>query len=269
MCKLHKANEIDVSYFWEDKLDQYFDEFTALMQSYFDKQIENYLDQIESLALQKTLEEKDIEEYLSEINLLLEKVGKIGQTKSKSMIENEIDELWVQLQVSLTLDDQIAKDYALQRWGALIKWINETTQKQMSELINKALEQWRSKGYLAEQIKEKFIQYNEFRAKLIAHNEIALAYGYSKGEQFKEFAGVFGQIWWKRNQTQNDEKVRYEHYLAQEEWRIAVDQPFASTGTMQEPHDYNCRCVVVYRLFLPDEEAPFLATPFIWQNTNG
>lgn len=263
-CELQKT--IDVDYLQEPELEEYFDEFVWLMKNYFDDQIDTYLDQIESLALQKTLDEQALLDYIAEIEKLLEKIAKVGQLKVTWQVKDELQSLAVlDFEVSLTIDDDIAKDYALNRWGELIKAINATTQKQMGELINKAMDEWRSKGYLAEQINTKFKQYNEIRSALIAHQEIALAYGNSKRLQFTQHAGEFQQVWRKRAQTQNDGQVRPEHYQNQEDWYIEADKAFSGTGDMNEPFWRNCRCTVSYRLFKPDDPAPFVWFTSLYQ----
>ncbi len=86
------------------------------MKNYFDDQTDNYLNQIEALALKKTLDEQMLLDYIAEIEKLLEKIAQVGQLKVTGQVQDELQSLAaLDFEVSLTIDDEIAKNYALQR----------------------------------------------------------------------------------------------------------------------------------------------------------
>lgn len=251
---LLKTAKENVGYLENPALFPLYDQLKAKMVELFGYQLKDALQNVDGLVLlEKEIPIQVEEEIVEDVERILQNVYIVGQDLILSAVLQELKDLSIDLQTAISITDEFALDYAVTRGGELISQVTETTRKQVGALVEKALKEGRSKKYLANEIYKKFDQYNEVRSALIAQQEIALAYGSSKSEQFQDFAGRFNQQGRKRSQSQNDAKVRPEHYDAQLEGRIPANQPFNSTGTMHEPHGYNCRCVVAYRLFKPSE----------------
>lgn len=60
-------------------------------------------------------------------------------------------------------------------------------------------------------ITEKFSQYSEYRANLIAVMETGMAYEQGKKQQYQEYANKFGVTGYKKSFTQGDSRVRPTH----------------------------------------------------------
>nr|DAU58309.1 MAG TPA: hypothetical protein [Caudoviricetes sp.] len=73
------------------------------------------------------------------------------------------------------MNNQTAKDWAAQHAGELITGVNETTKKEISALLNKAINNGLSKKELADQLQTSFA-FSRYRANMIANNEIGTAY---------------------------------------------------------------------------------------------
>jgi hypothetical protein len=220
----------------------------------FGYQLKDALENIEGLLLlEKEIPIQVEDDITIAVEGILQKVYVAGQDLILASILAELGDLSIDLEGSISIVDDIALEYAEYRAGELIRGVTQTTQEQVAKLVTKAMKDGRSKKYLAEQIYTKFDQYNTVRSALIAHQEIALAHGNSSYTQFQDLVGRFGQEGYKRNQTQNDAKVRPEHYDAQLEGWILSSKEFQSTGTLHEPHGFNCRCKVTYRVFKPSE----------------
>lgn len=226
---------------------------------YFSKQVQDYIDYIEN--------NPQMFSWIKEVTL--EKFKKISDEDMDGMIDDIIEftmEAFIQWQnftekdiqkdittwVSFDIDNTDAKDWAKVNAGLLIRWINETTQEEIANLIEKAIEEGLSMFEVSQRIKDKFQQYTEYRASLIANMEISTAFAEGKKIQLEKYQNYFNTTWYKRNQDQWDSAVRSDHADNTEEWWIPADQLFKATQTLHEPHSFNCRCVVSYRLTKPE-----------------
>jgi hypothetical protein len=106
----------------------------------------------------------------------------------------------------------------------------------MAELIVKAIDQGLTAKETTAKIYEKFGQYNEYRAALIANMEVSTAFAVGKDAQFQKYEQEFDVKGWKRNVDQGDGSVREDHAANSDEGWIPRDQLFAATQTMYEPH---------------------------------
>lgn len=166
------------------------------------------------------------DEIIADITGILQKIYIVGQTFTLAQVLAEMSELSIALQTTLSIKDDLAIERAANRAGELIKNIDQSSQEVVGSIVQKALREGRSKQKLAETIQGKFSEYNLVRSKLIAQQEVAIAYETSKYEQFTDLAGRLGQEGRKRNIDQGDAKVRAEHKAASAAGWILVSIPF-------------------------------------------
>lgn len=221
---------------------------------YFDKQVQDYIDYIEnnpqmfsSIQELKKMTTEDLNNSIDDIIKVLVEWHIAWQKFAEKDIQKEIT-VWI----SFDITDENALEWANDNVWKLISWINETTQEEIMLLITNAIQDWKTIKETSALIKEKFTQYSEYRASLIATMEISNSFAEWRSTQFNKYEKYFWSEWFKRSQTQWDDKVRLEHVANQEEGRIPANQLFKATWTLHEPHWFNCRCVVAYRLTKPE-----------------
>ena len=76
--------------------------------------------------------------------------------------------------MSFAVDNQHAKDRATQHAGEMISGINETTKKEVNQLLNQAFNNQLSKKELLEKLQASFA-FSKYRANMIANNEVGTA----------------------------------------------------------------------------------------------
>jgi hypothetical protein len=148
------------------------------------------------------------------------------------------------------------KDWVLQNLGTLISGVNDTTLKQIQEIladgIEKGLNPFQLERLLLKQIP------NVARARAIARTESTRAYNEGKKKSADDWAKQTGTSLWKIWIHGGAKEPRFQHILAQDK-PIRADQPFVFTTKgvevfMDKPGDIkggaaqtvNCSCVVVY-----------------------
>ena len=159
-----------------------------------------------------------------------------------------------ELSGSLELPSYEADNYAKNRAAELMHAVTDTTKKEVRALFNEGWTNNWTQEEMARAIKEKFSNFSEYRAALIAQMETANAYEEGKLSQFRGFERQLGLTGWKRSQTQHDSVVRESHRANEAEGWIPSDQKFKATDTMRAPHGFRCRCVTSFSLFPPDEK---------------
>lgn len=132
--------------------------------------------------------------------------------------------------------------------------VTDTTKKEVRALFNEGWTNNWTQEEMTRAIKDKFSNFSEYRAALIAQMETANAYEEGKLQQFRGFERQLGLTGWKRSQTQHDSAVRESHRANEAEGWIPSDQKFKATDTMRAPHGFRCRCVTSFALFPPDEK---------------
>lgn len=155
---------------------------------------------------------------------------------------------------SLALPSYEADNYAKNRAAELMHAVTDTTKKEVRALFNEGWTNNWTQEEMTRAIKEKFSNFSEYRAALIAQMETANAYEEGKLSQFRGFERQLGLTGWKRSQTQHDSVVRESHRANEAEGWIPSDQKFKATDTMRAPHGFRCRCVTSFALFPPDEK---------------
>lgn len=223
---------------------------------YFDKQVQDYIDYIEQNPQMFITVQKMKKMSNEDLNIMEDEI--VLNLSLAFLSWNEFQDLETQKEltvwVSFDLDNKYAIDWWKENTGKLIKWINETTQEEIQKVISDALENGKTSKETIQLIKDKFLQYSQYRASLIANMEVSNAFAQWRKIQFWKYQKYFSSEWWKRSQTQWDDTVRATHVANQAEWRIPANQEFKATQTLCEPHWFNCRCVVAYRLTKPSDE---------------
>lgn len=159
-----------------------------------------------------------------------------------------------ELSENLTLPSYEADNYAKNRAAELMHAVTDTTKKEVRALFNEGWTNNWTQEEMTRAIKDKFSNFSEYRAALIAQMETANAYEEGKLSQFRGFERQLGLTGWKRSQTQHDSVVRESHRANEAEGWIPSDQKFKATDTMRAPHGFRCRCVTSFALFPPDEK---------------
>jgi hypothetical protein len=171
--------------------------FTSLgdvLAKYYDVRLQEALEQISDVVtIEKTIDVEVQDEIIADVTGILQKIYIVGQTFTLGQVLAEMSELSIALQTTLSIKDDVASERAANRAGELIKNIDQSSQEVVGSIVKKALDEGRSKQKLAETIHGKFSEYNLVRSKLIAQQEVAIAYETSKYEQFTDLAGRLGQ----------------------------------------------------------------------------
>jgi len=148
------------------------------------------------------------------------------------------------------------KDWVLQNLGTLISGVNDTTLKQIQEILADGIEQGLNPFQL-ERLLLKQIP-NVARARAIARTESTRAYNEGKKKSADDWAKQTGKQLWKIWIHGGSREPRFQHILAQDK-PIRADDTFVFTTKgvevrMDKPGDIkggaaqtiNCSCVVVY-----------------------
>lgn len=134
---------------------------------------------------------------------------------------------------------EAAKAYAKDHAAELVSGLQDTTQDQLRGIIEDAVSEGWGKGELAEEIENSFA-FGEVRAKLIADNELALAY--SKGrETAARDAGATGKQWLLS--ADHDEDEDCDCTEAAEAGVVPFDEDFTDDPDYDFPPSHvNCKC---------------------------
>lgn len=228
-----------------------FIKFSELWAWYFNKQVDEYLLYVENNP-QLFVEMRKAatgDEFMKKNIEQLANIYMLGMTVQEKTIQ---DDIAVGLSFDIKNEDAIA--WAETRVGELIKWVDETTQKEIQSIIESAFTNGKSMNEIKDEIFAKFIQYSEYRASLIAVMETGNAYQQGKKAQFWRYQEKFGVVGFKRSKTQGDSNVRPTHIQNQLAWWIPANQNFPWTWTDDAPHGFNCRCNVTYSIY--DQSRP-------------
>ncbi len=189
--------------------------------------------------------EKDFSDNLEKISNMISKAFSIGKSQLNKLIGKEVT---VEASFGLSADDALkyANDYA---WK-LVKWLDETSKKRINDLITKGIDKGWGYQKISEALKIDFA-FSDYRARLIASNEIGTAYIQGKNEQFSRYRSEYGQTGWKNWISHKDDVTTAECLANDEEGWIAFDQEFQD-GHKTPPRFPWCRCNITYRLFKPE-----------------
>lgn len=230
-----------------------------LMDDYWEIWLKKVLKDLDNRLLKDKLD--DFQSLFDEFEINLEEILSysyiLGMKFSDKDIKRQIDgKLFID--VSFDINDDYAKNYVQQRIWFLIKWIDETTRKEVESIISNWVKNSLSRKEIAEDISTKFSQFKTYRSILIAQMEVTNAFSEWKEKQFQKYVDQFWVPGWKSVKTQWDDKVRPEHSKNEKAWWINFNLEFpwdTKLNKMKEPFDFNCRCVTKYSMFNPDSES--------------
>ena len=245
--------------------------FKKVATKYFELQIQDYLSYIDWNPQLFIGVSENSENEIHQVEVLLDKMKKISAEELETIVEEfvNVHVTWyvagqnfsekkaqseIPVWVSFDIDNSEAISWAKVHAWEMIRYIDETTQKEISKIISDSIENWNSVDLLKTKIYTKFWKYNETRAALIAQQEISIAFAQGKRIQYEKYSNYFNTVWWKRNMDQWDSAVRDSHEENTLEGWIPADQAFKATQTQDEPHWFYCRCYVDRRLTNPDED---------------
>lgn len=229
----------------KDYLDLYVD-FLEFFDDFFQKQSLEYIAQLDNMPELK----KTSDDILKKVQKLLELWYSLGQNEWNEEISKELARSGYEY--SMEIDNSEAIEYAQTRGWELVSGINETTAESIWTIISDGIKNKNSKEDIILSIQEKFAGFSLYRASLIAHQELAVAYSTATRKQNDIFSNELGVIGWKRSVTQKDSAVRDSHKYNENEWWIPKNQVYWWTGTDIAPHGFNCRCHDEYSLVNPE-----------------
>lgn len=221
-----------------------------IFEKYFIAQIDEHLQYIDDHPLQFP-ETQTIEKWLDDL---------IRDSRGVLVSAHILGQEWVNEQVkwevrgAMSVQNKEALAYAQNHSWEMIKGIDAATKKRVWGLFAKGFEEKWSRWEMISAIDTEFRQFGRVRASLIAHMEAANAFENGAKDRFASLAKEYNVIWWKKSQTQGDERVRAEHRQNEIDWWIPNDKDFSWTKTQYAPHGMRCRCVTKRMLFNPDAD---------------
>lgn len=226
----------------QDFINLYLD-FVSFFNDFFKNQAQEYINNLEQI--------KKTQSSLDDLEKLFAKVFSLWMKEWEEETALDLLRIWVKpLELDL-LDNSFEVQYAKENAWKLIKWINETTQKEMAKLISDWIEKSLPINEIGKSIKEKFSSYSLYRSTLIANQEVSMAYEQGKKRNFEAMSKNMGVTWFKRSVTQHDDWVRETHKINEKDWWITANKVFSWTWTDTAPHWIWCRCYVTRSLTNP------------------
>lgn len=218
-------------------------DFLAIIEQLRKEQYQQILENLEEISefkIQKTeyisRAAEQFEKYTIKTSSLLQVAAKQGMDyqavlNSKSGLSTE-------------LNTTAIKNRANLHAGELITGINETTRVRINKLITKALDEGMSKYELKEILKTDF-GFSEYRANLIARNELKRAYIQGQKIQFAQRQKESWMRGYKDWISHRDDRVTELCFLNDMAWTIPFDDIFPSED-MEPPRFPWCRCSIAY-----------------------
>lgn len=224
-----------------------------LFTTYFLNIAEESIQELYDNNLIKKVKSEWFDDWQYDINIELQKTYKLWAKFQEWVIQSQIA-IWL----SIWISDEKALEYAQNRIWEFISWINEEAKEDIKNIINDWMYQQKSLKEVAVDIQDKFTDFSEWRASLIAKTEASLAYSYWQQQQFEWYLKEFWAPGWKRIQSQWDDKVRESHRDAEKKWRVPYNHVYddfdwqMQISNVHPPFGFNCRCVESDSLFNPD-----------------
>lgn len=151
----------------------------------------------------------------------------------------------LKLDTSFDLKNPRAVKYIKSRGAENVKGINETTKSQLQTLIAKAIEDSKSYTEITKLIRQAFVDFSQYRARLIAVTEVGN--GYEAGNRMLIDDVIDGGLAMEKSWlTVGDANVDPECADNEAQGWIDVDQLFGSGHDQPLAHP-NCRCTCLYR----------------------
>lgn len=229
--------------------------YIKVMQKILDKQYKEILKELENdteikyndLFIDQTqFIEKDFAEDIEKFIAMISSAFKIWVKQLNKLMAKEVT-----VEASFGIKPKDALDYAKEYSANRIKDIDDYTRKRINNLVTQGIEKgwWYKK--LADALKRDYAFWN-YRATLIASNEIWNAYIIWKDRQFARYRSEFGQTWWKHWISHKDDRTTEWCLENDQQWWIEYDQEHASWHMHPTRFPW-CRCNEEYRLFNPNE----------------
>ena len=169
----------------------------------------------------------------------------------KSLDKKLKEELkWVSLNKWFWLTTEEVEQRAQEHIAEQITRIDETTRTRIHTIINNWINNWRGYNKIAESLKKDFI-ISDYRARLIAAQELGQAYVNWESMQFNKYKEHFNEQGRKRRIIHQDDRTSDICRGNAEDWRILADQQHSSWHMHPLGH-IGCRCREDYRLFKPE-----------------
>lgn len=169
-------------------------------------------------------------------------------------ISDQFRESVAEVKGSFSLENIHSANYAATRAWELMRWVTETTKKEVRALFAESWHSGDSLEIISEKIHNTFSGFSRYRASLIAQQETSFAYETGRADQFALLEKNMWVVGWKRSQSQGDSAVRPTHRQNELDGWIPNDQTFSGTDTMMAPDGFRCRCVTSRRLLEPTEQ---------------
>lgn len=164
--------------------------------------------------------------------------------------------LFLERKVNVNFTDEIAKRYILEQGGAQIKYISNTTRKQVKQALAKSVEELAEgeEPISAEKRLRKLKALTPARATMIAATEIHASAMFAGYETINQLSADEGFEYMKAWVHTLDDRTRIDHADMNADEYIPLNQPFIVGGVpMMYPGDpqggagnvINCRCIMV------------------------
>lgn len=246
--KIFKEQILELTDYNSEKYLNLYIKFVELFRDFFKKQSLKYINSLNNYVELKKID--DEEKIKQEIENLLKQIYLLWLIESSKEIDFDLFRYWYTPE-SMIINNEKAVNYAKNNsW--FFSWVNETTAKEIWEIISDWIKKGDSIQTISIAIQSKFTNYSLYRASLIAQNEVSKAYSSAVREQHDYYTEKIWIIGWKRAVTQKDSKVRPSHKINENEWWIPKNQPYSWTWDMQAPYWIFCRCHDEYSLVNPD-----------------
>jgi len=229
-----------------------FYDFISFFNDYFEKQAIKYIEslkdipELQEIELKKELDEEETENLITKLSFIF----LLWQNEIKLKSDLELENAWIELDI--LINNEYWLEYAKNRAWELIKWVDETTQKEISKIIEYWIKKWHNLKTIAKSIDDKFLKYSTYRSSLIAVMEVWNSYEVWYRKQHDEYTEHFWITWYKRSITQWDSNARESHIKNEEAWWILKTELFPGTKTDHAPHWFNCRCYTDYSIVNPE-----------------
>jgi len=195
---------------------------------------------------QKQFIKKDFQENINKFVLMISRAFKIWIKELNNTMKAE-----VKVDSSFWLDAEYSVNYAKKYSADLVTNIDEYTKKS----INKVIVDWIEKWYWTNKIKATLLEnyaFSNYRASLIASNEIWKAYIEWQDQQFDYYRQEYGQTGRKNWISHRDDRTSAGCLENDNQGWIEQDREFQSWN-MLPPRFPWCRCRLTYRLFKPKD----------------
>lgn len=201
-----------------------------------------YIDQSQFVDIEKAITGDDF--YMA--TQMLQDGFNVGAKQINKAFSND-----VRIDATFGLDPSDALSYSNDKAWQLITGIDNVAKKRINNIISTGIEKWWWYNKLADELKRDFA-FSNYRAKLIASNEIGDAYLQWKDAQFNRYRNKFNMNWYKKWMSHKDDRTNTDICLPNDEqgW-IPYDQMFQSGHAWPLGHIW-CRCNCTYSLFKPD-----------------